>query len=45
MGFVLVTIMEDLIFMMFGCKIDTIIICNALTIISYQLDEIKNGDK
>ena len=45
MGFVLLTIMEDLILISLGCKMDTIIICNALTIISYQLDEMKNGGK
>ena len=41
MGFILFTIMEVLILISFGCKMDTIFICNALTIIIYQLDEMK----
>lgn len=41
MSFVLITIIEDLILISLGCKIDTIFIYNALTIISCQLDEMK----
>lgn len=41
MSFVLITIIEDLILIPLGCKIDTIFICSALTIISCQLDEMK----
>lgn len=45
MGYALFIIIENLILVCVGCKIDTIFICNALTIISSQLDEIKNGGK
>lgn len=45
MGYTLLIIIEDLVLVSFGCKIDTIFICNALTIISSQLDEMKNGNK